>query len=201
MDEEERTSSRGWMREFKYPSNLRDITEEARISLSSVAHCGGVDELLHESSELAWRTNMSPPHRALFTFSKKTDISYVMLFLDYSRDESYCPQEVRIDLGDGTNDWWLKMYRRVDQPKGWVKIPIHDAFGNPLRVMSLQMTIMKNHEKGRDCVVRHFRVLGPFRSRYDSMNRMILGPSAVLEARPGTEPIKDAIMNHYQSMR
>lgn len=77
---------------------------------------------------------------------------------------------MRIDLGDGTNDWWLKMYRRVDQPKGWVvrfeiylkscvsyffqKIPIHDAFGNPLRVMSLQMTIMKNHEKGRDCVVR-----------------------------------------------
>uniref|UniRef100_A0A1I7T4M1 Anaphase-promoting complex subunit 10 n=1 Tax=Caenorhabditis tropicalis TaxID=1561998 RepID=A0A1I7T4M1_9PELO len=201
LDEAERTSSRGWAREFSNSECFKDITDEARITLSSIANCGGVDELLHESSELAWRTNMSPPHRALLTFSKKTEVSYLMLFLDFSKDESYCPQEVRVDLGWGTNDWWHQVYRKMNHPKGWVKIRLLDTHNLPHRVMALQLTVLKNHEKGRDCVIRHLRIIGPKRSRYESVNRVVLGSFGVLEIKPNSETKRNLIMNYHMSIR
>ncbi|EFP07088.1 hypothetical protein GCK72_016400 [Caenorhabditis remanei] len=197
----ESTSSRGWVTAFEEPNLYEDITNRANFALSSVAHCGGVDQLLHDSSELAWRTNMSPPHQAVLTFQGKTDVSYIMLYLDFVKDESYCPQEVRIDLGWGTNDWWHQTNRRVNQPQGWVKIRLLDKRDLPRRVMALRMTVVKNHEKGRDCVIRHFRVIGPKFHHHDAMNRLMLGNTTMLGAVPAEEKDRSRVLNNHLTIR
>ncbi|ULT89608.1 hypothetical protein L5515_008050 [Caenorhabditis briggsae] len=199
--EVDKTSARGWITSFDQPEFLQDVTREATIELSSVAHCGGVDQLLHDSSDFAWRTNMSPPHQATVTFARKTDVSFLMLYLDYKTDESYCPQEVRVDLGWGTNDWWHRINRRVNYPKGWVKIRLVDRLDAPRRVMALRMTVMKNHEKGRDCVIRHFRIIGPQYHRHDSINRLILGPTGGLGGVTQERQARSHIMNDHLTVR
>uniref|UniRef100_A0A8R1HYX6 Anaphase-promoting complex subunit 10 n=1 Tax=Caenorhabditis japonica TaxID=281687 RepID=A0A8R1HYX6_CAEJA len=186
---------------FEKPHDYKDITAEAYITLSSVAHSGGVDELLAESADMAWRTNEKTPHKMLLTFQKKTDIAFIMLYLDHERDESYCPSEMKVELGWGTNDWWYVGYRRILKPKGWVRIPLHDNLNHPRRCMVVQLTVTKNHESGRDCVIRHLRVIAPVTGHYDNMNGLILGPCARMETTQDTKHLKETIMLNYLSLR
>ncbi|KIH56453.1 Anaphase-promoting complex, subunit 10 [Ancylostoma duodenale] len=135
---------------------MRDISFQAVWTVSSCKSEGnGIHELLHDSVDKYWQSDGPQPHTVTIEFPRKTDISFVMMYLDFKNDESYTPSKFLIDLRS----------RRTNRPS---------------RAMVIQLQVVHNHQNGRDTHIRHIRVLGPSRSRFVSHARLHAGrPGAV----------------------
>ena len=44
--------------------------------------------------------------------------------------------------------------KTVEEPKGWIDIPIRNDFGNPIHTWMIQIVIKQNHQSGRDSHLR-----------------------------------------------
>lgn len=53
----------------------------------------GIHELLHDSVDKYWQSDGPQPHTVTIEFPRKTDISFVMMYLDFKNDESYTPSK------------------------------------------------------------------------------------------------------------
>ena len=51
----------------------------------------GINELLCDNVEKYWQSDGPQPHSVTVEFDVKTDISFIMMYLDYKNDESYTP--------------------------------------------------------------------------------------------------------------
>ena len=72
----------------------RDISFEAAWSLSSCKAEGyGIMQLLSPRMDSYWQSDGPQPHIINIEFQKKTDICFVLLYLDIKVDESYTPSK------------------------------------------------------------------------------------------------------------
>ena len=61
---------------------------------------------------------------------------------------------------NSNNVLWFKTHIRViyektvEEPKGWIDIPIRNDFGNPIHTWMIQIVIKQNHQSGRDSHLR-----------------------------------------------
>ena len=51
----------------------------------------------------------------------------VALYLDYTADESYTPKKFSIHCGYSHHDLREFTSMEVDEPKGWIRVPLKDA--------------------------------------------------------------------------
>lgn len=91
----------------KDAGSQRDISTEAVWSLSSckvgrrilsppvllVTEGFGINQLLDERVETYWQSDGPQPHTITIEFQKYTEISFLLMYLDYKLDESYTPQK------------------------------------------------------------------------------------------------------------
>ena len=87
------------------------------------------------------------------------------VYTDYKLDESYTPTRVSIRVGTNFND--LQEIEVVDlqEPSGWVVIPLKDMNEKLVRTFLLQVAVIQNHQQGRDTHLRQVKVFSPVVAR------------------------------------
>ncbi|CAI4223547.1 unnamed protein product [Auanema sp. JU1783] len=153
---------------------LRDISHQGTWTLSSCKIDGyGIHELLDESVDKYWQSDGPQPHTVTIEFSKKTDISFIWLYLDFKNDESYTPSKIVVYTGASLmhlDDGHEHFFR---EPVGWHHIDVRDCKNLPIRANVVQLQVVQNHQNGRDTHIRHIRVSGPASSRFSPDHRLI----------------------------
>ncbi|CAJ0590475.1 unnamed protein product [Cylicocyclus nassatus] len=161
---------------------MRDISFQAVWTVSSCKSEGnGVHELLHDSVDKYWQSDGPQPHTVTIEFPRKTDICFVMMYLDFKNDESYTPSKIIVHLGSSLVHLDDGLPVEFNEPTGWQLIDLRSRRTNrPSRAMVIQLQVVHNHQNGRDTHIRHIRVLGPSRSRFVAHDRLHVGrPGAV----------------------
>lgn len=77
----------------------------------------------------------------------------------------------RVSVRAGTNFNDLQEIEVVDlnEPSGWVKIPIKDIHDKPIRTYMIQIAVMSNHQNGRDTHMRQIKVYSPVQQHPSTM--------------------------------
>eukprot|EP00889_Picochlorum_renovo_P005578 jgi/Picre1/32608/NNA_007954.t1 len=111
----------------------RDVGKLAVWSVSSAKPGNGVDLLVDGSSDTYWQM-----------------------------DESYTPQRLSVSVGTRWSDMSCIRTEEVIEPQGWIVLPIasEEHPEKPVTGRILQITILVNHQNGRDTHVRQVRVFG-----------------------------------------
>lgn len=119
-DEEEESVQDHYTKEV-----LRDLTKDAIWSVSSAKAGNGVDALLDGTLNTYWQSDGMQPHTITASFRARRTVKCVMLYLNYSTDESYTPSVVSVRAG--TNEHDLRLVRapyELQNPEGWERIEL-----------------------------------------------------------------------------
>ncbi|XP_015908997.1 anaphase-promoting complex subunit 10 [Parasteatoda tepidariorum] len=140
---------------------VREVGPQAVWSLSSCKPGFGVDQLRDKWLETYWQSDGPQPHLINIQFRKKTTIQDIYLYADYKLDESYTPNRVSVRAGTHFHDLQEIEVVELNEPSGWVKIPLKDSYGQPIRTYLVQIAVLSNHQNGRDTHLRQIRVHSP----------------------------------------
>uniref|UniRef100_A0A8R1DHZ6 Anaphase-promoting complex subunit 10 n=1 Tax=Caenorhabditis japonica TaxID=281687 RepID=A0A8R1DHZ6_CAEJA len=135
---------------------LLDISTQAVWTISSCKSGYGVDELLSDNVEKYWQSDGPQPHTILLEFQKKTDIAFVMLYMDFKNDESYTPSKIQVKMGSSHQDVFFRVTQTFIEPQGWAYIDLRDKDQKPQRVFWVQIQVIQNHQNGRDTHIRSY---------------------------------------------
>lgn len=82
------------------------------------------------------------------------------MYLDFENDESYTPTKMLIHAGTGYHDLVQLASLELERPCGWVDIPLGEGEeeGRELRTRLVRLTVVANHQNGKDTHVRGFEV-------------------------------------------
>lgn len=141
------------------------------ISFRIGVHIGfGVDQLRDNCMDTYWQSDGKLPHLVNIQFQKKTSISQLYLYTDYKLDESYTPSRISIRSGTNFNDLQEIEIVELNQPTGWVVVPVKDMRLKPIRTFMIQLAIISNHQNGRDTHIRQIRVHSPIEGTRIALN-------------------------------
>lgn len=121
----------------------------------------GVDQLRDNCLETYWQSDGPQPHLVNIQFRKKTTVKDVCLYADYKLDESYTPNRISIRAGNHFHDLQEIELMDLNEPSGWVVIPLKDANESPIRAFLIQIAVLSNHQNGRDTHIRQIKVHSP----------------------------------------
>ena len=98
-------------------------------------------------------------------FRRKTTVQSVAVYTDYKLDESYTPTRISIRVGTNFNDLQEIEVVELQEPTGWVEIPLKDMNEKLVRTFLLQVAVIQNHQQGRDTHLRQVKVFSPVVTR------------------------------------
>ena len=132
-----------------------ELGNSAVWSVSSAKPGYGVDKLRDGSLETYWQSDGSQPHVVNVQFNKRVTVTALSFYVDVEVDESYTPCKVSIRAGTNFHDLDEVKLCDIDDPRGWVHIPLSamDSTGLdevPLRANLVQFAVLANNENGRD---------------------------------------------------
>ena len=115
--------------------NKRPLQQEVICwTLSSAKPGNGVEQLVCQpAKETYWQSDGQQPHSIRIHFARRVTISHICLYLDYSLDESYTPQQILITYGLTTQDLQPAVCNATTlantviefrEPNGWCIIPL-----------------------------------------------------------------------------
>jgi len=131
-------------------------------SLSSCKQGFGVQQLREDETTTYWQSDGPQPHFINIQFRKKTRIGELSIYADYKQDESYTPSKLSIRVGTNFHDLREIDEVELNEPNGWVKIPLAAADGSaPLRTHLVQIVVLANHQNGRDTHLRIAKIFAP----------------------------------------
>jgi len=147
------------------PTNVgtvHDISDEAVWSLSSCKEGLGVHQLLDDRPDSYWQSDGLQPHTITIEFQRKTDISFIVIYLDYKSDESYTPSKIQVQTGSSILDLDEPKVATFNEPSGWKLVDLRQQNDSkrPVRAFVVQIQVLQNHQNGRDTHIRGLRVLG-----------------------------------------
>lgn len=142
---------------------LREVGHHAVWSLSSCKPGFGVDQLIDGSLDTYWQSDGPQPHLINIQFRRKTTITDICLYADYKADESYTPSRISIRTGNHFNDLTEIELVDLSEPSGWIVIPLKDIHERPIRTFMIQITVVSNHQNGRDTHMRQIKIHSPVR--------------------------------------
>ncbi|KAK7874494.1 hypothetical protein R5R35_001577 [Gryllus longicercus] len=144
---------------------VREVGSQAIWSLSSCKPGFGVDQLRDDCMDTYWQSDGQLPHLVNIQFRRKTTVSDIYIFTDYKLDESYTPSRISIRAGTHFNDLQEVEVIDLNEPTGWVHIPIKDIHEKPIRTFMIQIAVISNHQNGRDTHMRQIKIHSPMMSR------------------------------------
>ena len=71
---------------------------------------------------------------------KRETVCGVLIYCDIKADESYTPSEFEIMCGNEPNDLRVIKQVTVDEPKGWIEIPIKGSHHPNIKTWMIQVT-------------------------------------------------------------
>eukprot|EP00011_Vannellida_sp_DIVA3-517-6-12_P011869 CAMPEP_0114619754 /NCGR_PEP_ID=MMETSP0168-20121206/8372_1 /TAXON_ID=95228 ORGANISM="Vannella sp., Strain DIVA3 517/6/12" /NCGR_SAMPLE_ID=MMETSP0168 /ASSEMBLY_ACC=CAM_ASM_000044 /LENGTH=171 /DNA_ID=CAMNT_0001830923 /DNA_START=45 /DNA_END=557 /DNA_ORIENTATION=- len=142
----------------KWDPSLREIGKDATWTLSSAKPRFDVEQLTDANPETYWQSDGAAPHVVHMQFPKKVTVEMIAVYLDYKTDESYTPSQVLVKAGTTCKDamdihtWSLK------EPEGWVLLLLHKCDKAPVRANYFSLSVLQNHQSGRDTHIRLVKV-------------------------------------------
>jgi anaphase-promoting complex subunit 10 len=140
---------------------VREVGGQAVWSLSSCKPGFGVDQLRDNVLDTYWQSDGPQPHLVNIQFRKKTTIKDVCIYADYKLDESYTPNRISVRAGNHFHDLQEVELMDLNEPSGWVVIPLKDSNEVPIRAFLIQIAVLSNHQNGRDTHIRQIKVHSP----------------------------------------
>lgn len=111
-----------------------------------------------------WQSDGIQPHLIDIHFQKKVRVSSVALLLNHRLDESYTPRALCVRGGNSHSDLRLLRQVEVNEPQGWVIVPLlspEDETSPPPKLFMLQIMVVANHQNGKDTHIRAVQLFGP----------------------------------------
>ncbi|TRY63773.1 hypothetical protein TCAL_11496 [Tigriopus californicus] len=141
-----------------HAQSVREVGNQATWSLSSCKPGFGVEQLRDHSVDTYWQSDGQLPHLVNIQFRRKTTVSDVAVYTDFKLDESYTPSKISVRCGTNFND--LQEIEVVDlqEPNGWVHIPLTDLNDRLVRTFMVQIAVIANHQQGRDTHLRQIKI-------------------------------------------
>ncbi|SPO03839.1 uncharacterized protein DNG_06522 [Cephalotrichum gorgonifer] len=145
-----------------HPPGLKEISNLGKFTVSTHKQDSGVEELRSEDLSKFWQSDGTQPHNLTVYFIKKVAIREIRFYVDYDQDESYTP--TRIIFRSGTSENNMLRFASMDlvSPKGWQKVPLEGVGGGPdgntLFCWVLQVSVMENHQNGKDTHLRGIKI-------------------------------------------
>ena len=87
------------------------------------------------------------------------------VYTDFKLDESYTPTRISIRVGTNFNDLQEIEVVELQEPTGWVEIPLKHINDKLVRTFLLQIAVIQNHQQGRDTHLRQVKVFSPVVTR------------------------------------
>lgn len=117
-----------------------------------------MEQLRDNSVDTYWQSDGQLPHLVNIQFRRKTTVSDVAVYTDFKLDESYTPSKISVRCGTNFND--LQEIEVVDlqEPNGWVHIPLKDLNDRLVRTFMVQIAVIANHQQGRDTHLRQIKI-------------------------------------------
>jgi len=143
------------------PGSVREVGGAATWSLSSCKPGYGVQQLRDGCIDTYWQSDGQLPHLVNVQFRRKTTVQSVAVYTDYKLDESYTPTRISIRVGTNFNDLQEIEVVELQEPTGWVEIPLKDMNEKLVRTFLLQVAVIQNHQQGRDTHLRQVKVFSP----------------------------------------
>eukprot|EP01132_Coremiostelium_polycephalum_P002864 gene2864-3559_t len=140
-------------------SDKVEIGKNARWTLSSAKPGFGIEQLRDDNLETYWQSDAQQPHHVNIQFPKKYIIENLFIFSDIKLDESYTPSKISIKAGTTFHDLQEIITTDLGEPSGWINIPLH-LNNKPLKANLLQISILANHQNGRDTHIRQIKIYG-----------------------------------------
>jgi len=140
---------------------VREVGGRATWSLSSCKPGFGVEQLRDDSCDTYWQSDGQLPHLVNVQFRRKTTVSEVAIYTDYKLDESYTPTRISVRGGTNFNDLQEIEVVDLNEPAGWIVIPLKDINERLVRTFMLQIAVLQNHQQGRDTHLRQVKVHSP----------------------------------------
>ena len=141
--------------------DIREVGGQAVWSLSSCKPGFGVEQLRDNCLDTYWQSDGPQPHLVNIQFRRKTTIKDVCIYADYKLDESYTPNRISIRAGNHFHDLQEVELMDLNEPSGWVVIPLKDPNDCPIRSFLIQIAVLSNHQNGRDTHIRQIKVHSP----------------------------------------
>lgn len=124
-----------------------------------------MEQLRDENHETYWQSDGQLPHLVNICFKRKTTVSAVAVYTDYRLDESYTPSKVSVRCGTNFNDLQEIEVVELNEPSGWVIIPLKDLNDRLVRSFMIQIAVIANHQQGRDTHLRQISVYSPIEEK------------------------------------
>ncbi|XP_033122390.1 anaphase-promoting complex subunit 10-like [Anneissia japonica] len=140
---------------------LREIGIQAVWSLSTCKPGFGIEQLRDDTHETYWQSDGTQPHLINIQFRRKITIDSIAIYADYKSDESYTPSKISVRAGNNFHDLQEIEVLDMNEPTGWVRIPLKDSKGQRIRTFTLQLAVLSNHQNGRDTHMRQIKVYAP----------------------------------------
>ena len=140
----------------------REIGDQAVWSLSSCKPGFGIEQLRDGNLETYWQSDGPQPHLVSIQFRRKTAIENICIYADYKADESYTPSKISVRAGNNFHDLHQVEIVELDEPNGWLTVPLSGTAGRPLKTYMLQIAVLANHQNGRDTHMRQIKIHAPF---------------------------------------
>eukprot|EP01112_Ceratiomyxa_fruticulosa_P002669 TRINITY_DN1281_c0_g1_i1.p1 TRINITY_DN1281_c0_g1~~TRINITY_DN1281_c0_g1_i1.p1 ORF type:complete len:194 (-),score=29.88 TRINITY_DN1281_c0_g1_i1:221-802(-) len=145
-----------------FKKDKREIGKSAVWSISSAKPGFGVANLRDGNVDTFWQSDGFQPHLVNIQFHRKVLVVEICLYLDFKSDESYTPSKMCVKAGSNFHDLIELKTVDIEEPNGWVSIPLANPNGSELSTHFLQLSILSNHQSGRDTHIRQIRVFGPY---------------------------------------
>lgn len=145
--------------------HTREVGNQATWSLSSCKPGFGVEQLRDGTHESYWQSDGQLPHLVNICFKRKTTVSAVAVYTDFRLDESYTPSKISVRCGTNFNDLQEIEVVELNEPSGWVVIPLKDLNDRLVRSFMIQIAVIANHQQGRDTHLRQISVHSPIEEK------------------------------------
>ncbi|KAL5457648.1 hypothetical protein EMCRGX_G034931 [Ephydatia muelleri] len=92
---------------------------------------------------------------------KKTAVQRISIYADYRQDESYTPSKLCVKAGNSFYDLTQVTVAELEEPEGWVDIEVLNKEEKPVKAFVFQVSVLANHQNGRDTHIRQIRIYEP----------------------------------------
>lgn len=123
------------------------------IRLSSFKRSHGIRELLSPNLDDFWASDDCQPHAIQISFAFLTYIEECWLYLSYTKDDSYTPQEIEVRSGLTEETLEKVVSLQLCEPEGY------NIFVIKKECLFLQIIILNNHQDGKDCHIRSLKLM------------------------------------------
>ena len=73
--------------------------------------------------------------------------------------------------GNHFNDLTEVEQIELNEPNGWVVVPLKDINEKPIRTFMIQVAVLSNHQNGRDTHMRQIKIHSPVQDSFSSKTK------------------------------